>query len=226
MKTKTLAGLIAALGLLAGASAASADSGNRELTGSDPFPRPGHHKHDGFYFRFMLGPAGVAAVANDDQETTVSGGGGGLGLAFGYAIAPNVILYGELFDNVALSPKIERDGMETDTDSDTAFGLVGIGPGIAVYLPHNFYLSSTLAFARLVVDPDTDEEDDEGTSDFGVAITAAIGKEWWVSSNWGLGLAFQIYGGAMNDGDAQNEDGDDLTWTSGGAMLAFSATLN
>jgi opacity protein-like surface antigen len=173
----------------------------------------------------MLGPSAVAATADDPDETSVSGTGGALGIAIGYAIAPNVILYGEIFDNVAISPTIENDAMETELSDDTAFGLVGIGPGIAVYLPHNFYLSSTLAFARLVVDPNTEEDDDEGTSDLGVALTAAVGKEWWVSKNWGLGLALQLYGGAMKDG-AEDDDGEDVTWSAGGALLAFSATLN
>jgi hypothetical protein len=199
-------------------------------TDAEPFGGPavsaGHHRHDGFYLRFMLGPSAVAASANDAAETKVSGTGGALGIALGYSISPNVVLYGEVFDNVALSPTIEQGATETETSDDTAFGLVGIGPGIAVYLPHNFYLSSTVAFARLVVDPDTGEDDDEGRTDLGVAVTAAVGKEWWVSSNWGLGVALQLYGGAMKDGDAENEDGDDLTWAAGGALLAFSATLN
>lgn len=185
----------------------------------------GYHRHDGFFLRFMLGPSAVAAVADDAAETSVSGAGGALGIALGYAIAPNVILYGEIFDNIALSPTIENEVMETELSDETAFGLVGIGPGIAVYLPHNFYLSSTVAFARLVIDPDTEEDDDEATSDLGVAVTAAVGKEWWVSKNWGLGLALQLYGGAMKDG-AEEDEGEDVTWSAGGALLAFSATLN
>jgi hypothetical protein len=186
----------------------------------------GHHEHDGFFLRFLIGPAVVAASANDAADTSVSGFGAGIGLALGFAIAPNVILYGEIFDNIAIGPTIESGTLEVETSDDTAFGVVGIGPGIAIYLPSNFYLSSTLAFSRLVVDPDTDQDDDEGTTDLGLGLTAAAGKEWWVSSNWGLGAALQLYLGGMKDGDARTEDGDDVVWGAAGLMLAFSATYN
>jgi hypothetical protein len=186
----------------------------------------GHHEHDGFYLRIHVGPSAVAAVADDELETSVSGTGGAFGLAAGVALAPNFIVYGELMANTALSPTIESGVLEVETSEDTAFSLIGVGPGMALYLPGNFYLSSTLAFTRLVLDPDTEETDDEATSDLGVTLTAAIGKEWWVSSNWGLGAALQLYGGAMKDGDAVNDNGEDVVWGAGGVLLAFSATLN
>lgn len=188
---------------------------------------PGYHEHDGFYLRFLLGPSVVAAVANDEAETSVSGAGASFHIAAGAALVPNVILYGELFANTAIGPTIESGALEIETDEDTAFSLVGIGPGVAIYLPGNFYLSSTLAFTRLVMDPDTEQDDDEATSDVGATLTAAVGKEWWVGANVGLGAALQLYGGAMRDGDdSENEDGEDLVWGAGGVLLAFSATIN
>ena len=188
---------------------------------------PGYHQHDGFYLRFLLGPSAVAAVANDEADTSVSGVGGSLHIAAGAALVPNVILYGEIYANTAIGPTIKSGALEVETDENTAFSLVGIGPGVAIYLPGNFYVSSTLAFTRLVLDPDTDVDDDEATSDVGVSLTAAIGKEWWVGANVGLGAALQLYGGAMKDGDdSENEDGEDLVWGAGGILLAFSATIN
>jgi hypothetical protein len=241
--------LLAAISVVAGASVASADTPSRPLqlqlssisggVQSDPLAPsgeggsmaymstpPGYHKHDGFFLRFLIGPAAVAASANDALDTSASGTGAGFALAMGAAIAPNVIIYGEIFDNISIGPTVESGELEVEKSDDTAFGVVGIGPGIAVYLPHNIYLSSTLAFSRLVVDPDTGADDDEATSDLGLGLTAAVGKEWWVSSNWGLGAALQLYAGGMKDGDAQTEEGDDVVWGAAGLMLAFSATLN
>ena len=188
---------------------------------------PGYHAHDGFYLRFLIGPSVVAAVANDELETSVSGAGASFHIAAGAALIPNVILYGEIFANTAIGPTIESGVAEIETDEDTSFSLVGIGPGVAIYLPGNFYLSSTLAFTRLVLDPNTEQDDDEATSDLGATLTAAVGKEWWVGANVGLGAALQIYGGAMKDGDdSENEEGEDLVWGAGGVLLAFSATIN
>jgi hypothetical protein len=47
-----------------------------------------------------------------------------------------------------------------------------------------------------------------------------LGKEWWISHDWGLGLALQVYGGSMDD---QN-DGE--TWTVGAFSIAASFTYN
>lgn len=185
---------------------------------------PGYHEHDGFYLRLLLGPAAVAAVADDELETSVRGAGLAFHLAAGVALAPNLVFYGELFANSSLSPTVESGELEAETSEDTSFSLVGIGPGVAIYLPGNFYLSSTLAFSRLVLDPDTDVDDDEAATDLGVTLTAAVGKEWWVGSNFGLGAALQLYGGAMSDGEA--DSGDDVTWGAGGILLALSATIN
>jgi hypothetical protein len=217
--------LAAALGITAGAPLVHAQSDGYQ-SGAYLSTPAGHHKHDGFFLRFMLGPSVVAATANDADDTSARGSGASFGIAIGYALTRNVILYGEVFDNISIGPTIESGTREVETDTDTAFGVIGIGPGIAIYLPHNFYISSTLAFSRLVIDPDTDVDDDEGATDVGLGLTAAVGKEWWVSSNWGLGLALQLYGGGMRDGDAETEDGEDVVWGAGGLMLAFSATLN
>jgi hypothetical protein len=247
---RTLSALVTLLGLVAGANAASADPdvhpvqlGLSSITGgmqTDPLAQneggyaspayittpPGYHQHDGFFLRILVGPSAVAASANDAAETSVSGTGGAFGLAMGVALMPNVILYGEVFDSVAIGPTVESGAFEVETSDDTAFSIVGIGPGMAIYFPSNFYLSGTLAFSRLVADPDTGEDDDEATSDLGIGLSATLGKEWWVSTNWGLGAALQLYAGGMKDGGAETEDGDDVTWGAASLLLAFSATLN
>jgi hypothetical protein len=49
-----------------------------------------------------------------------------------------------------------------------------------------------------------------------------IGKEWWVSDNWGLGIAGQFFAGRMNDSEAPGAP----TWETTAAALVFSATCN
>jgi len=242
--------LVTLLGVAAGATSAAAEPAQRpfelrlsSIVGgvqSDPLApsgeeayvppaytsTPGYHEHDGFYFRLLTGPAVLAAATDEDAgDLSISGWGWGIGLAAGAAIAPNVIVYGELFGKAAVDVTIDQDGTEFETD-DTSLSLGGLGGGIAIYLPNNIYLSGTLAFARLVFDPNTDRDDDEGSTDIGGALLATVGKEWWVSANWGLGVALQLSAAGMNDRESELGGGEDVTFGAFGAMLAFSATLN
>jgi hypothetical protein len=58
-------------------------------------------------------------------------------------------------------------------------------------------------------------------SDWGGGISLMIGKEWWVSDNWGLGIAGQLFGGSAKD-----KDDEDLQFDTFSVNLCFSATYN
>ncbi|HMC93285.1 MAG TPA: hypothetical protein VKO16_00795, partial [Polyangia bacterium] len=59
------------------------------------------------------------------------------------------------------------------------------------------------------------------TSKLGLASDLQVGKEWWVSPDWGLGIAAQLIGGSLKD---QNDPS--LSWSAGALSLLFSATYN
>jgi hypothetical protein len=78
--------------------------------------------------------------------------------------------------------------------------LFGIGPGIAYYLePANLYFSGTLAFSQVSQSTDSSSSDDNSTSltDMGLGMALTVGKEWWVSQNWGLGVAALFHVASM-----------------------------
>lgn len=85
--------------------------------------------------------------------------------------------------------------------------LTGVGPGLAYYFPSKIYLSGSLSFSQAPV------QDEDGVSigetDIGVGLHALVGKEWWVSPKWGLGIAGQLFVGSMKD-NAENDDAP--TW--------------
>jgi hypothetical protein len=179
---------------------------------------PGHHEHEGFFFRFGAGLGYTAMVADDPAETTVKGGGGNLMLAFGFNVAPRLIIYGEGIVDVAVNPTIEIDGEEFDTD-DLSAGIIGAGAGLAFYTRSNLYFSGTLALMQLSVQVDGDEV---GESQFGPAFSGQVGKEWWVSSNWGLGIAGQLLLASMKDSGGS----EDVTWGAAALSILFSATYD
>lgn len=179
-------------------------------------PPAGAQTHEGIFFRFGLG-FGFTSMHSEDVDTTVSGPGAALVLSLGGNIAQNLIIYGELVGDTASDPKIEMGGSEFDTD-DTTAGIFGFGVGLAYYLPSNVYFSGTIAATQLSVQV---EGEDAAESDFGPGFSGMIGKEWWVSDNWGLGIAGQLLVASMKD-----SEGSDIKWNAVGGGLLFSATYD
>ena len=53
----------------------------------------------------------------------------------------------------------------------------------------------------------------------GPGLHVAIGKEWWVSTHWGLGIALGAFGAHAWEGDGTDAD-------SYGGALSFTGTYN
>lgn len=178
---------------------------------------PGTHTHDGFYLRMFLG-FGYTNMELEDADVTVGGTGGAFGIALGAAVSENLIVFAEIFDDIAMNPTVKMGGSEIDTE-DVSAGVVAIGGGIAYYfMPSNVYVSGTISAGQLTV---RDGDRQVGESDFGPGLSLMVGKEWWVSPNWGVGGALQVYGGRMKD------KGDNApTWATSAIALTFSATYN
>lgn len=106
------------------------------------------------------------------------------------------------------------------------------GAGLTYYLtPSNFYLSGSLGILLAQV------KSSDGGYYFkelyiGPGIRLSVGKEWWVSENWGLGVALLgQYAYGKNVGNKWPDD----SWErphepdhiqQGGASLLFSVTYN
>jgi hypothetical protein len=180
---------------------------------------PGTHTHDGFYLRMFLG-FGYTNMELEDQDVSVGGTGGAFGIALGAAVSENLIVFAEIFDDIAMNPTLKQGGTEFE-GNDISAGVVAVGGGIAYYfMPSNVYVSGTLSWGQLTV-RDTENNEEIGESEFGPGLSLMVGKEWWVSPNWGLGGALQIYGGRMKD------KGDNApTWATQAIALTSSATYN
>jgi hypothetical protein len=55
---------------------------------------------------------------------------------------------------------------------------------------------------------------------------ALVGKEWWVSDNWGLGLSGQMVPGTFRGKDPDLTLGLVPSWKATAFSLLFSATYN
>jgi hypothetical protein len=105
-------------------------------------------------------------------------------------------------------------------------------------MPYNTFISGTLLFTRLVwSEDDLGEEDSEADNEYsepGVGLSLSVGKEWWVSSNWGLGVGARL-NYSSNEHAANRpldrfgdttQSSDDRRFDTWGISVALSATFN
>jgi len=181
---------------------------------------PGYQQHDGFYLRALVGLGYLHASASyNGQSITESGPGVTLGIALGGVVAPNLVLYGEFLGTMVTDPHYD-DGTSSGTYNGVTETLASIGPGLAYYLDGNMYLSGTLLLSKISYSDSNDSSNAVDGTNFGVGLGLTFGKEWWVTYDWGLGLAGQLSMSSMKDAHV------DARWTGITAALLFSATYN
>jgi len=185
-----------------------------------PESMDGFHVHDGLFLRAQMG-IGFTNLSSTTAgvKTTLGGGGLSFGAAMGGVIARNLILYGAVFETDTVNPDLQIGGTSM-ASSVNRLSLEGIGGGVAYYFERiNLYLSATVALMRFWTYDGNDNQLD--TSKIGLGLDFQVGKEWWVSRDWGLGIAAQLTGGSMKD-----QADPTLTWSAGAFSLLFSATYN
>jgi hypothetical protein len=173
-------------------------------------------KHTGLYLRFQPGIG--FGYANFEDLVEAYGGSGAFSMHIGGTVTDNLIVFGKFSSNSITNPTITILGSVTGESKDTKYTVNAFGAGLTYYLPVNFYLSGSLdiAMSNLTIG------DYELESDAGVGMEISLGKEWFVSENWGLGLAFMTQFSKMT-GKEEDEE-----YELGNVFfgLMFSATYN
>jgi hypothetical protein len=172
------------------------------------------HEHDGFYFRFALGGAGLSFagdnVKSDQQQidgASLDGKGFAIPvhIALGGTVAPGLVLGGAIVGAQAATPQfsLRNYGQELTGDLGT-ITISSLGPFVDYYFNPKNGLHALAAVSYLTASvaegsPTTDglhvpAKDLSGT---GFSLAAGIGYEWWVGEQWSLGaLAAVQYGSA------------------------------
>jgi len=180
------------------------------------------YQHDGFYLHMHLGGGYTSLTAKTGADKfTISGGSLALGIAAGGSIAPNLILFGTLYDNIISDPDYSSNGVPQGQEFGTDAHLIGLGIGLAYYLmPANVYFAGALSATWMRLD-DNYYDQTYLETDTGLGFQGLIGKEWWVWPGWGLGVAGQLALASMKSADFP-----DTRWTGVSLSLLFSATYN
>jgi hypothetical protein len=157
------------------------------------------YSHDGFFLRLTGGLGYLAASETVDGATLgYSGFGFTFGGALGGAVAPNLIVFGEIVGTTAFNADQSYAGSPQGV-SGLDVTLLGVGPGIAYYIePANVYLSGTLAFSKVSF-TNTYSQYPVNDTNWGVGASFSIGKEWWIGRRWAFGFAGQVQLASMTD---------------------------
>lgn len=169
--------------------------------------------HDsGFFLRLSAGGGPARSEINiGGTEVSVEGFSGDFNFAIGAILANNLALHGTILGWAIGEPEASVGGTGFPVPEELL--LSGIGAGITYYaMPGNFYFSPTIGFGTLSIG--------DAETDAGLVLDFTIGKEWWVGSSWGLGLAGYFGYHSIPDG------GIDENWSGTSFGLRFSATLN
>ena len=174
--------------------------------------------HDrGFFLRVAPG-GGFARTAIDEagDRFELRGFSGSLDVAVGATVAKNFALHGNVGAWSVVDPTLRFNG-EEDAVEDAAVTLVSYGAGFTWYFgSSNAYLTAWAGAAELEFEFEGDEE----SSESGFAFEVGLGKEWWVSDRWGLGVSASAGYHSVPPGDAaSNFKGPSFA-------VRFSATLN
>lgn len=159
----------------------------------------GYHQHDGFYLSMNLGPVFGNVTDNVDAfngasayTLDITGPGAVMDLKIGGAIRENLILHATLISNSVSGPTIvtTRNSSSTSAKAPQSFSISDdmYAVGLTYYvMPSNILVSGSIGLGRYTI-MDTGENSGSITTQGGFAMQLKLGKEWWVSKNWGLGV--------------------------------------
>jgi len=168
-----------------------------------PPPEEGVETHDGVMLRFTLGLGG-GSMSEDVDDGRIEGTASGAGMLgsvdIGAAITDELTIHGRLGFLQMFSPSLEEDGEEVDLAYGVSLFAVIFGPGLTYnIMPLNMYV--TAVGGLHVVGFTYDEEDEDFDEDFrdqptgGFALNLDVGKEWWVTTQTGIGVAGRFWWG-------------------------------
>jgi hypothetical protein len=174
-------------------------------------------RHLGGFVRPDLGFGYLTMSASQNGvDANMNGVAGTFGIAVGGAISEDNVLAFHAWDIVVTNPTVSL-GSNTIRNANATVTVLAFGPEYTRYSKDNLYISLSPALTRGTIE----SNGNSSNTSWGFGIRTALGKEWWVSDHWGLGLA-----GHLSFTANQDSGPNPPTWTGWGATIAFSATYN
>ena len=174
--------------------------------------------HRGAFIRLDIGFGYLnSKFSESGTDLTLDGAAGSFSIAVGGTLARHQSLAFHIWDMEVTNPTLSANGSSTSLGDNTSEGILGLGPMYTVYSDSNWFFSATPSLTSL---HSNDGSGNQGRSDWGFGGRVTVGKEWFVSQNWGLGIS-----GSFNFSfNKDQNNGPNVTTL--GTALNFSATWN
>ncbi len=182
----------------------------------------GAHEHDGFLFRLIWGYGGGEVTVDDyiGSDLHLKGINGMIRTQFGYSFGNSINLFLDYAGITVTESEVTWGDIKME-NANTEYFSSQLGLGISYYLmPSNFYIA--LSVCAVVSEFKGDLIDTQDVS--GIGYFVSIGKEWWVSNNWGLGISLYYYQEKLDIDDPVMSEKYKVESRSWG--IAFTATFN
>jgi hypothetical protein len=187
----------------------------------------GFHQHDGFYLSLNGGPA-FGKIVLDMQNSPVrqmifSGNGFESDFRIGGAPVENFILSVDLITRSIVGPELDIDGIKLTANDNVSASDQTIGLGLTYYImPVNLFLSGTIGMGKFALTTNVGNS----SSQAGLSFRLKVGKEWWVSKNWGLGCAIGYNHVSADDQTGGAPPGYSGALSTDKISLLFNTTFN
>lgn len=146
-------------------------------------------KHKGFYLS-LSGGANVVNISDEvknEYDLTFKGIGALMDIKIGGAIKENLILHATLTSSTLSGPEIESNGKTEKATNKITIGEGMIGVGCTYYTFINYFATASVGLGNFTMVNSV--ESYNASTNRGFSGQIKIGKEWWVSKKWGLGVA-------------------------------------
>lgn len=154
--------------------------------------KDGFHRHDGFYLSMNVGPVYGSVTDNfGPYKMDMIGTGGQMDFKIGAAISKNLILHATIISNTMDHPSVKfSNETESKVYHNLIVGEAVVGIGLTYYvMPYNILLSGSGGLGNFSTSY-SDNKQNNAISEKGFSWQLKMGKEWWISKNWGLGFGF------------------------------------
>ena len=185
----------------------------------------GYRRHDGFYLRMLTG-VGVGGskyrdgLTLDDGQTRTLGSASFGELAVGWAVRENFIVHATL-NGGGIEDERKTVGHHHVQGRDPTTIVGFFGGGLTYYLmPANVYFTGSVGLGGLGEISASGHQHHHSKPGLGTSF--AVGKEWWIGGQWGLGAALT---GAYYQGSLELHDSHS-TYRGFSSGVALSATFN
>jgi hypothetical protein len=176
-------------------------------------------RHEGFMARVAFGLGGASVdIDAEPTEVDLSGLSGAFSIDLGGSLVSNLILHGRFAGVAIADPSMEVRGDDLGRADDLTAVAFLVGPGLTYYfMPLNVYLSLVTGLSWLDLHYIGGES---GLTDAGLGFNLDVGKEWWLTRHWGVGLGLRFWFSHTHDEIEAVRYTDQFT----SLLLLFSAT--